>query len=104
MRLRHRLGRPALLGLVAILAALAAAVSATAGSGAASDPIKLIVIAPVQTPIQNYPDAFAGAQAAAAAINKKGGIKGRRIQILTCNTQSNANVAVACAREAVPRR
>ena len=42
-----------------------------------------------------------GAQAAADAINKKGGIKGRRIEILTCNTQSNANVAVACAREAV---
>ena len=101
MRLRHRLGRPALLGLVAIVAALAAAVSATAGSGAASDPLKLMVIAPVQTPIQNYPDAFAGAQAAADAINKKGGIKGRRIQILTCNTQSNANVAVACARQAV---
>ena len=65
MRLRHRLGRPALLGLGAIVAALAAAVSATAGSGAASDPIKLMVIAPVQTPIQNYPDAFTGAQAAA---------------------------------------
>ena len=101
MRLRHTLERPALLGLVAVLAAVAAAVQANAGSGATSPPLKLMVIAPVQTPIQNYPDAFAGAQAAADAINKKGGIKGRRIQILTCNTQSNANVAVACAREAV---
>ena len=104
MRLRHRLGRPALLGLVAIVAALAAAVSAIAGSGAASDPIKLFVIAPVATPIQNYPDAQAGAEAAAAAINKKGGIKGRKIEIAYCNTRSNANTAVACARQAVSEK
>lgn len=100
MRITQKLTRPALLGLVATLAVLAGAVQATAGSGVVSDPIKLMVIAPVATPIQNYPDAFAGAQAAAEAINKRGGIKGRRIQILTCNTQSNANVAVGCAREA----
>jgi ABC-type branched-subunit amino acid transport system substrate-binding protein len=89
-------------GLVAVLAvgALIAVAAASAGSKAGT-PIKLMVIAPVATPIQNYPDAQAGAQAAAAAINKAGGIKGRQIEITFCNTQSQANVAVGCARQAV---
>src|SRR5438034_11765619 len=67
----------------------------------AAAPVKIFVLAPVATPIQNYPDAQAGAQAAAAAINKAGGIKGRQIEITFCNTQSQANVAVGCARQAV---
>jgi ABC-type branched-subunit amino acid transport system substrate-binding protein len=58
------------------------------------------VIAAVATPIQNYPDAQAGAQAAAAAVNKAGGIKGQQVEILFCNTQSQANTATACARQA----
>jgi ABC-type branched-subunit amino acid transport system substrate-binding protein len=93
--------RMTLLGLVAAVVALTATVTAGARTDAAAAPIKLMVIAPVATPIQNYPDAFAGAQAAAAALNKKGGIKGRQVEILTCNTQSNANSATACARQAV---
>src|SRR5438034_9826610 len=67
----------------------------------AAAPVKIFVIAPVATPIQNYPDAQAGAEAAAQAINKAGGIKGRQIEIGFCNTQSNVNQAVACARQAV---
>ena len=95
--MRKRIALLCLTVLVAI-GALAATVNA---NGATADPLKLFIIIPVATPIQNYPDAIAGAQAAAQAINAKGGIKGRRIEISTCNTQSNANVAVACARQAV---
>src|SRR5438128_12135544 len=75
-------------GLVAVLAvgALIAVAAASAGPKAGT-PIKLMVIAPVATPIQNYPDAQAGAQAAAAAINKAGGIKGRQIELTFCNRQ-----------------
>src|SRR5262249_38732866 len=51
--------------------------------------------------IENYPDAQAGVEGAAAALNKSGGIKGQQIQIKFCNTQSNANAATACARQAV---
>jgi ABC-type branched-subunit amino acid transport system substrate-binding protein len=83
-------------------AAVAIAMSAAAGaSSRAAAPLKVMVIAPVATPIQNYPDAPAGADAAAAAINKAGGIKGRKVEVSFCNTQSQANVATACARQAV---
>lgn len=92
------------LTVVTAIAALAATVGANGANGATADPIKLFIIIPVATPIQNYPDAIAGAQAAAQAINGRGGIKGRRIEISTCNTQSNANVAVACARQAVTEK
>jgi branched-chain amino acid transport system substrate-binding protein len=89
------------LAAVAILA-LVAALAVTAGAGAKQQAaIKLFVIAPVATPIENYPDALAGTQAAAAAINKAGGIKGQQIEVGSCNTQSNANAATACARQAV---
>src|SRR4051812_23210222 len=84
--------------------ASATAVVAASAHNQQAGPIKLFVIAPVATPIQNYPDAQAGAEAAAAAINKKGGIKGRKIQIGFCNTRSNANQAVACARQAVSEK
>jgi ABC-type branched-subunit amino acid transport system substrate-binding protein len=92
-----RLGLAALLALVLSVVATAA----TAGRAATKSPIKLMVIAAVATPIQNYPDSPAGAQAAADAINKAGGVKGQQIQILFCNTQTNANVAQGCARQAV---
>jgi ABC-type branched-subunit amino acid transport system substrate-binding protein len=98
--MRKRMALLCLTVLVSI-AALAATVGA---NGATTEPIRLFIIIPVATPIQNYPDAIAGAQAAAQAINSRGGIKGRRIEISSCNTQSNANVAVACARQAVTER
>jgi ABC-type branched-subunit amino acid transport system substrate-binding protein len=96
--------RLTLIGVAAAIAVLATAAGASARSDASAQPIKLMAIAPVATPIQNYPDAFAGAQAAADAINRRGGIKGRKIELLTCNTQSNANVAVGCARKAVDEK
>ena len=101
--MNRRLTFTALTALTAVVT-LALVASAVAKTTAITDPIKLFVIAPVATPIQNYPDALAGAQAAAAAINKTGGIKGRQIEIGFCNTQSNANVAVACARQAVAEK
>ncbi len=87
------------IAVLALAATLVVAVSA--GAKSAADPIKLFVAAPVATPIENYPDAQQGAEAAAAAINKAGGINGQQIQISFCNTQSNPNVAQACARQAV---
>ena len=76
-------------GAVAVLlvvAALAVVASASATRQAQANPIVIEVIAPVATPIENYPDAQAGVDAAAAALNKKGGIKGQQIQVKFCNT------------------
>ena len=88
-------------GVAVLLVVAALAVVASAGAKRQANPIVIEVIAPVATPIENYPDAQAGVDAAAAALNKKGGIKGQQIQVKFCNTQSNANAATACARQAV---
>ena len=89
----------AAVGALLLVAALAVVTGASAKHQAA--PIVIEVIAPVATPIENYPDAQAGVEAAAAAINKAGGIKGQQIEVKFCNTNSNANTASACARQAV---
>ena len=89
-------------GAVAVLLLVAAlAVVTGASAKRQADPIVIEVIAPVATPIENYPDAQVGVEAAAAALNGKGGIKGQQIVVKFCNTQSNANTAAACARQAV---
>ncbi len=84
---------------LALVVALAVVVGASARSQA--NPVVIEVIAPVASPIENYPDAQAGVEAAAAAINKAGGLKGQQIEVKFCNTNSNANQAAACARQAV---
>jgi ABC-type branched-subunit amino acid transport system substrate-binding protein len=89
-----------LLAVAALL--LVAALTVVAGASAKRQAAIVIeVIAPVATPIENYPDAQAGVEAAAAALNKAGGIKGQQIEVKFCNTNSNANTAAACARQAV---
>jgi ABC-type branched-subunit amino acid transport system substrate-binding protein len=95
-----RVWTSAVLGAAVALAALVAVTGATAGAKAGA-PIKLYVSAAVATGTQNYPDAQAGAEAAAKAINKAGGIKGRQIEILFCNNQTSAATSVKCAREAI---
>lgn len=85
--------------LMAVVPALAACGSASSGSNASS--IKLMSITSVGSELQNYPDVKAGAEAAVKAINAAGGIGGKQIDLEFCNTQSDANQAIACARQAV---
>jgi ABC-type branched-subunit amino acid transport system substrate-binding protein len=48
-----------------------------------------------------FPEMGVGAQAAANAINKDGGIKGHPIQLTVCDNKYNQNQDAACARQAV---
>ena len=47
------------------------------------------------------PEVSEGAIAAAKAINAKGGINGRPVQIIRCDTKADPNVATGCGRKAV---
>jgi ABC-type branched-subunit amino acid transport system substrate-binding protein len=106
-RLKWLVGRPAILLclLVVVLAGCGSSSGGQSGANATDGlkgkPIRLRVFAPVNTATASYPDAEAGAQAAADAINKQGGIHGRPIEVDFCNTQFEANAANACARAAV---
>ncbi|KKD06626.1 ABC transporter substrate-binding protein [Streptomyces sp. WM6386] len=65
------------------------------------EPIKLMVIAQLSTTNQTETsEAVSAAKAAASAINARGGIGGRPLQILGCDDKTDANAAAACARKA----
>jgi branched-chain amino acid transport system substrate-binding protein len=72
-----------------------AAGSGPSGAGPTSNgsPITLGMI---QNP-DNLPFAPTGAQAAIAAINAAGGVKGHRLELDICDNQQNPNAAAACA-------
>lgn len=48
----------------------------------------------------SFPYPAVGAKAAAAALNKKGGIDGHPVQIDVCDNQANPNQSVVCGRKA----
>jgi ABC-type branched-subunit amino acid transport system substrate-binding protein len=74
--------------------------SASSGSGGGA-PIKVMAIESVGSPIENNPEPSIGAKAAAAAINKAGGVSGHQIQVIFCNSQSIEAESEDCARKAV---
>jgi ABC-type branched-subunit amino acid transport system substrate-binding protein len=76
----------------------------TATKGATGTPVKLMTITAVGSPLTNYPDIEAAAKAATKAINDAGGINGRPIEQLFCNTKGDVNGATKCAREAVKEK
>lgn len=63
--------------------------------------IKVMVIEAMTGPAGVDTTSPKGAQAAASAINAAGGIGGRKIDVLSCDSASDPNQAAVCAREAV---
>ncbi|WP_165818275.1 ABC transporter substrate-binding protein [Frankia canadensis] len=59
-----------------------------------------VIIPTVSTP-PTFPYGVSAVKAAAAAVNAKGGINGKQIEIKVCNENNNPNDAVKCARQAV---
>jgi ABC-type branched-subunit amino acid transport system substrate-binding protein len=66
-------------------------------------PIKIFAIVPEEGPAgtANFPESTVGLKAAVQGINKRGGIKGRPLELQTCPDKQDQNVAAACARDAV---
>lgn len=96
--------RKATLALIALLPVLGACGKGTAASAGSGGTIKLMNITAVNSPLQNYPDVKAGAEAAVKSINAKGGINGKKIDLSFCNTNSDPNQSLACARQAVSKK
>jgi ABC-type branched-subunit amino acid transport system substrate-binding protein len=73
----------------------------SSASASGDDPIKVMVIGGFESESMNQPQMVDGAEAAAKAINAKGGIAGRDLEVLNCNTREDENQAATCARDAV---
>ncbi|WP_165818466.1 ABC transporter substrate-binding protein [Frankia canadensis] len=77
----------------------------SSGSGGTTakpkDAIVLTVIIPTVSKPPTLPYVTSAVKAAAAAVNAKGGISGKQIEIKVCNENNNPNDATKCARQAV---
>ncbi|MFE5137790.1 ABC transporter substrate-binding protein [Streptomyces fagopyri] len=89
-------------------AALAACASVAVGcgvvpgvmGGSGDDTIKVMTWAPQDTAATNKPGMPAMAQAYARWVNAHGGIKGHKLDVLTCNDHNDTVGAAQCARRA----
>src|SRR5207302_5065094 len=73
-------------------------------AGTSSTPIKLMVIGELSSPAISVPQLVTGAQAAINSANAAGGVHGHKLELLSCNTQTDPNVAAGCARQAVTEK
>ncbi len=89
----------AVIAAVGTIGSLAAAASG-ANSSATAAPYRILIITGIKTLVQNQEEAIAGATAAAKAINAAGGLKGRPVEIDSCNNQGTATGTIDCARQA----
>ncbi len=95
-----------LLAMAMAMAACSSTKSGSAGNGSTKD-VKVMVMGQIGTPAPptgSYPGIVTSAKAAAAAINGKGGVNGYKIDVVSCNDNSNPNQAAKCARDAVSQR
>ena len=74
---------------------------ATTAKGTNTDPIKLMSITTLESPVFSTPQIKVALTAKAKEINAAGGINGRKINIDFCNDKFDPNEAAACARRAV---
>jgi ABC-type branched-subunit amino acid transport system substrate-binding protein len=91
----------AVAALLATVVALLAAGVAPVSVAATATPFRIMVITGINTAQSPAPEFLVGAQAAAAVVNKTGGLRGRQIELQICSHGDNASVASACARKAV---
>src|SRR4051812_42338347 len=98
----HLRRRPIQIALVLVgaLGAAASSLAAVTGTKPTGAPLKLMVVYEGRGASAS-PDVPEGAIGAAKAINARGGIKGRPVQIIRCDTKNDPNVATQCGRKAV---
>ncbi|MFD8149821.1 ABC transporter substrate-binding protein [Streptomyces sp. NPDC001046] len=90
-------------GTAAVCASLLAGCGVVPGTtgGAGDDTITVMTWAPQDTEATNKPGMPAFAQAYARWVNARGGINGRKLNVLTCNDHNDSVAAAKCARRAV---
>ena len=55
----------------------------------------------ISGPVYALPEMVTGAQAAVNRVNSEGGVKGHKLQLISCDDQGNPNNDANCGREAV---
>jgi len=94
------------LGACSAMAALSACGSSHGGGSgsAAKGPILIDQSVPVQSQTTSLPFMQTSAEAAVAEVNAAGGVKGRKLELTTCDNQYDPNVSLRCAQQAVSNK
>jgi ABC-type branched-subunit amino acid transport system substrate-binding protein len=85
-------------------AASAPASGSSTGDAASGTPIKVMVIAPFTFALAPSKANYDAVSVQAKLQNAKGGINGHPVEVIGCDDQDDANVAAACAQEAVDEK
>jgi len=85
-------------------AASAPASGSSTGDPASGTPIKVMVIAPFTFALAPSKANYDAVSVQAKLQNAKGGINGHPVEVIGCDDQNDANVAAACAQQAVDER
>ncbi len=80
------------------------AASTTTSPALTGAPITVMVYTAISGVPTPFPEAVAGARAAARVVNDAGGVKGRPIEIVECDIGADPNGPVKCARQAVEQK
>lgn len=91
---------PLCAALTLSVAACSSSTSKSSGSGLKGPPVRITIISD-SSGVSALPGIEDAAKARASYINAHGGIAGRPLDLVVCDTKSNPNSAQACARTAV---
>ncbi|GGJ41071.1 ABC transporter substrate-binding protein [Streptomyces brasiliensis] len=91
-----------LVPLLALVLPLAACGKEDSGAAGSSDgPIKIMSIASFESATYSVPQLQTAIQASVDAVNKSGGIDGRKLKVSFCNDKFDPNETTACGQRAV---
>ncbi|GLX18858.1 MULTISPECIES: ABC transporter substrate-binding protein [Streptomyces] len=74
------------------------------GTGGSGDTLTVMTFAPIGTKATNMAGMPGMAKAYERWVNANGGIKGRKLRVLTCNEKNTATGAADCARKAITEK
>jgi ABC-type branched-subunit amino acid transport system substrate-binding protein len=77
------------------------AASGSGSSGSGGDTIKLFLSYSGDNALSPHPETLTAAQAAVAAINKAGGVKGQELELVDCANRFEPEQSLVCAREGI---
>lgn len=98
-RRTHR-ARQAVVLLLAASALLSGCGSLTGGAGGSPGPVVVMTWAPTGTNATNMPGMPAMAKVFEQYVNDAGGLRGRKLKVLTCNERHDAVAVTDCAQQA----
>ncbi|MDQ8043064.1 MAG: ABC transporter substrate-binding protein [Solirubrobacteraceae bacterium] len=76
----------------------------SASSGGGKGTLKIFMDYPADNQIADFADMKPAAEAAVEAVNKAGGVKGQKLQLIVCNNKYDQGQALVCARNAIKEK